>query len=180
MVYSFQATVAARGYQVYKNKMWEQVKIADKVLVEIESDKKPKRNWSVLLFPRKSINQQLKTVGHIAREISRHVYFFPKDEHGHIDGTVKSIDYRPSPVPTGGLEIPLTLNFKSPRYIPHTRIDDFMSILYSFDYNENKEDERDEPSSDEEINLLIKKLLEESQSNSEVVIQARRRIKHLW
>ena len=47
----------------------------------------------------------------------------------------------------------------------------FMSTLYSFDYNGNKEDERDESSSDEEINLLINESPEESQSDSEVVIQ---------
>ena len=46
-----------------------------------------------------------------------------------------------------------------------------MSTLYSFDYNGNKEDERDESSSDEEINLLINESPEESQRDSEVVIQ---------
>ena len=38
-------------------------------------------------------------------------------------------------------------------------------------YNGNKEDERDQSSSDEEINLLINESPEESQSDSEVVIQ---------
>ena len=32
---------------------------------------------------------------------------------------------------------------------------EFMSTFYSFDYNGNEEDERDELSPDEEINLLI-------------------------
>ena len=50
MVYSFQATVAARGYHVYKNTTWDQAKVGDKVLIDIESDKKIKRNLSVLLF----------------------------------------------------------------------------------------------------------------------------------
>ena len=35
MVYSLQATVAARGYHVYKNTTWDQAKVGDKVLVEI-------------------------------------------------------------------------------------------------------------------------------------------------
>ena len=48
---------------------------------------------------------------------------------------------------------------------------EFMSTLYSFDYNGNKEDERDESSSDEKINLLINESPEKSQSDSEVVIQ---------
>ena len=179
MVYSFQATVAARGYHVYKNTTWDQAKVGDKVLVEIESDKKSKEIDPYCCSIRTSVNQQIKTVRHIPREISRHVYFFLKDENGHIDGTVKSIDYRPSPIPAGGLEIPLTLNFKSPRYITHTKMKEFMSTLYSFDYNGNKEDEKNESSSDEEINLLINESSEESQSDSEVVIETRKKRKAL-
>ena len=93
MVYSFQATVSAQGYHVYKNTTWDQAKVGDKVLVEIESDKNSKEIDPYCCSIRTSVNQQIKTVGHIPREISRHVYFFVKDEHGHIDGTVKSIDY---------------------------------------------------------------------------------------
>ena len=52
-----------------------------------------------------------------------------------------------------------------------------MSKLYSFDYNGNREVERDESSSDEEINLLINESLEESRSNSEVVLQTRKKRK---
>ena len=116
MFYSFQATVAARGYHVYKNTTWDQAKVGDKVLVEIKSDKKSKEIDPYCCSIRTSVNQQVKTVEHIPREISRHIYFFLGDENGHIDGTVKSIDYRPSPIPAGGLEIPLTLSFKSLHY----------------------------------------------------------------
>ena len=123
-----------------------------------------------------SVDQQIKTVGHIQREISRHVYFFLKEENGNIDGTVKSLEYRPSPIPAGGLKIPLTLKFKSPRYITHLKMKEFLSTLYSYDYNGNKEDEN-ESSSDEEINLLIHESSEESQSDSEVVKQPRKRKK---
>ena len=68
---------------------------------------------------------------HILREISRHVYFFLKDDHGHIDWTVKSIDYRSSPILVGGLEILLTLSFKCLRYITLTKMKEFMYTLYS-------------------------------------------------
>ena len=54
---------------------------------------------------------------------------------------------------------------------------EFMPPLYSFDYNGNKEDERAESSSNEEINLLINVSSEESQSDSEVVIQTRKKWK---
>ena len=52
-----------------------------------------------------------------------------------------------------------------------------MSTFYSFDYNGNREVERDESSSDEEINLLINESLEESWSNSEVVLQTKKKRK---
>ena len=145
MVYSFQAKVATRGYHVYQNTTWDQATVGDKVWVKIESDKKSKEIDLYCCSIRTSANQQMKTVGHFPREISRHIYFFLKDEHGHTDGTVKSIDYRPSPIPDGGLEIPLTLNLKFHRYITHTKMKEFMSTLYSLDYNGNKEDERDNP-----------------------------------
>ena len=51
------------------------------------------------------------TVGHIPSEISRHVHFFIKTEDGKVIGHVKSLTYRPSPIPSGGLEIPLQLTF---------------------------------------------------------------------
>ena len=54
---------------------------------------------------------------------------------------------------------------------------EFMSTFYSFDYNGNREVERDESSSDEEINLLINESLEESWSNSEVVLQTKKKRK---
>ena len=167
IVYSFQATAAARGYHVYINTTWDQAKVGGKVLVEIESDKKSKEIDPYCCSIRTSVNQQIKT--------DLRVYFFLKDEHGHIDGTVKSIDYRPSPIPAEWLGISFTLNFKSPHYITHTKMKEFMSALYSFDYNGNKEDERNESSLDEEINVLIKESSEESQSDSEVLIQARKK-----
>ena len=52
-----------------------------------------------------------------------------------------------------------------------------MSTIYSFDYNQNKEDERDESCSDDEIYLLINKSQEDSSSESEVGIQIRKKWK---
>ena len=51
------------------------------------------------------------TVGHIPMELSRFIYFFKKRggvSHAHIQTT----KYRPSPIPEGGLEIPLMVTFK--------------------------------------------------------------------
>ena len=175
MVYSFQATVATWSYNVYKNATWDQAKVGDKVLVEVESNKKSKEIYSYCCSIRISVSQQIKTVGHILREISRHVYFFLILSQLLIL-SILSI-YWSSPILAGALEIPLILNFRCPCYITHIKMKEFMSTLYSFDYNGNKEDERDKSFSDEEINPLINELLEESQSNSEVVIQTRKKSK---
>ena len=47
----------------------------------------------------------------ILSEISRHLHFFIKTEEGKVIGHVKSLTYRPPPIPSGGLEIPLQLTF---------------------------------------------------------------------
>ena len=51
------------------------------------------------------------TEGHIPHEISRDVHFFIKTKGGKVTGHVKPLTYRPSPIPSGGLEIPLQLTF---------------------------------------------------------------------
>ena len=120
MVYSFQATVAARGYHVYKNTTWGQAKVGDKVLVEIESDKKSKEIDPYCCSIRTSVNQQIKTGGHIPREISRHVHFFLKDENDHIDGTVKSIELQAIPYPSWRVRDSINIEFqKSPLHYPY-------------------------------------------------------------
>ena len=78
--------------------------------------------------------QQLKTVGHIPKEISRHIYFFPIEENSQIDGTANSVNYQSHPILAGGLEIPLILNFKSPLFITHIKMKELLTSLYSFHY----------------------------------------------
>ena len=114
--------------------------------------------------------QQLKTVGHILREISRHVSFFLKEKNGQTDGNVHSVNYQLFPIPAGGLEIPLIFNFKSPCDITHTIKKEFVNSLHSFDYVANKT----EPSSsdEEEVNLLMQ---ESSESNSDVAKPKRKK-----
>ena len=73
----------------------------------------------VVLF-RSNLVRSIVTVGHILREISRHCYFFLKEEGGEINGNVFSTTHQPSPIPYGGLEIPLVLRFQSPKYVTNT------------------------------------------------------------
>ena len=52
------------------------------------------------------------TVGHMAKEISRrHVDYLIYDG-GSVSGYVASVTHRQSPIPAGGLEIPLMLTFR--------------------------------------------------------------------
>ena len=50
-------------------------------------------------------------MGYIPREISRHVYYIVKTVGGFVIDLVISTKYRPLPIASGGLEIPLLLKF---------------------------------------------------------------------
>ena len=78
------------------------------------------------------VSGKLETVGHIPREVSSHIYFYIKEEGRRIDGSAMATRYRPSPVPSGGLKIQLMMTVKSPRYITHQKMKNFMTKLYCF------------------------------------------------
>ena len=141
MVYTFQAKIAARGYHVYKNLAWSNAKQGDFVTVEIQTDKESKiiDTYCCAIKAMVDIPPRLKTVGHVPREISRHIFFFLKEENGKVDGFIYSTQYKPSPIPAGGLEIPLKLTFKSPNFMTHQKMEDFMTNLYSYDYEAKAE-----------------------------------------
>ena len=151
MAYTFTTKIAARGYHVYKNTTWICAKV--KVLIETDQKSKDVDPYACAIKCMVGSPEMLKTVGHIPREISRHTYFFLKEEGGTIDGIVQSVQYRPSPIPAGGLEIPLLLNFKSRRYITHSKMEEFVTTLYSYDYTGTREPSESE-SSDDEINFF--------------------------
>ena len=114
--YNFQATIASRGYHVYKETTWSNAKVNEKVKIEIETT-----HSSIAIDPyacavksKEKYFDGWKTVGHVPREISRYIYFFIKKENGKITGNVKSLNYKPSPISSGGLEIYLQLTFSCP------------------------------------------------------------------
>ena len=74
---------------------------------------------------------------------------FIQEEGGRIDGSVLSARYRPSPIPTIGLEIPLMLMFCSSRYITHQKMKDFIQDFYNYDYTAEKDDVPDNEDNDE-------------------------------
>ena len=98
------------------------------------------------------IPPRLKTVGLVPRKISRHIFFFLKEENGKVDGFLYSTQYQPSPVPAGGLEIPLKLTLESPNFITHQKMQDFKTNLYSHDYEAKVKTDEDD---DAKIHFLI-------------------------
>ena len=90
MAYSFQANIAACGYHVYKSLEWSNTKQGDFGTLEIEADKKLKKidPYCCAIKTMVDISPRLKTVGHMPREISRHIFFFLKKENGKVDGFV--------------------------------------------------------------------------------------------
>ena len=92
----------------------------------------------------------LITVGHIPREISRHLHFFIKTEDGKVIGHVKSLTYRPSPIPSGGLEIPLQLTFTCDDKLTLDLMNGFVKSLYDWNYTGLVQDNNDQDDYEEE------------------------------
>ena len=116
IMFYFKAIIASRGYQVYKETSWSNAKIKEKVKVELETNTTSLSTnpYMSAIKTKNPYFNDWKTVGHIPREISRYVYFFIKEENGNVSGTLKSLKYKPpSPIPSGGLEVPLLLKFSA-------------------------------------------------------------------
>ena len=154
MAYSFQAKIAAREYHVYKNLASSNANQGDFVTVEIETDKESKKidPYCCAMKAMVDIPPQVKAVGYVPREISRHIFFILKEKNGKLVGFVYYTQYQPSPIPAGWLEIPLKLTFKSLNFLTHQKMKDFMTNLYSYDYEEKAETDEDD---DAEIHFII-------------------------
>ena len=98
------------------------------------------------------IPPRLKIVGHVPRKISGYLFFFLKEENEKVYGFLFSTQYQPSPILAGGLEIPLKLTLKSPNFITHQKMKDFMTNLYSYDYETKAETDKDD---EIEIHFMI-------------------------
>ena len=87
-------------------------------------------------------------MGHIPREISRHVYYFLTAEGGTVSGHVVSTEHRYSPIPAGGLEIPLLLKFACADQEILLKMKAFVNAQYDYNFTGTRvvdsEDEEDE------------------------------------
>ena len=169
MSFSFQTKVASRGFHIYKNTTWENVNIGQEISVQLETNEDSKKIDPYCCAKNIMVSGKLETVGHMPREVSRHTYFYIKEEGGRIDGSVLSTCYRPSPIPSGGLEISLMMTFKSPRYITHQKMKDFMTKLYCYDHKPVTENVESDSDSDE-FHIEIKENVVEEGEDSEVVV----------
>ena len=144
--YSFEAKIASRGYHVYKNTTWMDAKVGDEIKVEVETNKDSIKidPYACAIRVKSKYFDVMHTVGHIPREISRHVYFFIKKEGGLITRSVLSVKYRPSPIPSGGLEIPLLLKFCCSKFIVFKKMKQFVKELYDYEFAGEIKDEESE------------------------------------
>ena len=153
--YNFQATIASRGYHVYKDTSWLDAKLNKRVKTEIETNQSSIAidPYSCAVKAKEKYFDGWKTVGHVPREISRYIYFFIKKENGKITGNVKSLNYKPSPIPSGGLEIPLQLTFSCPVEWVRDKMKDFIDDFYSYDFTGILHNDESSDDSDIEIDL---------------------------
>jgi len=128
------AKIASRGYHEYRNSTWRNAKAAEsksrKVEKETSATSKSIDTYACAIKIKNRYFENWITVGHIPREISRHCYFFIK-EGGQISGHLVSTNYKPSPIPAGGLEVPLLLTFSVNNENIFNQMKEFASTLYS-------------------------------------------------
>ena len=134
------------------NTTWQNAFIGERVWVQIENNLTSKQIDPYCCAVKSNSGGSLVTVGHVPREISRFVYFFIRDG-GIIEGTLLSTKYRPSPIPAGGLEVPLKLNFSCQKVVTFENMKTFIA-LYDYDYDHPNENE-DDSDLEDEINIDI-------------------------
>ena len=101
----FAAIVASRSYHVYKTKSWINAKVGDKVTVGLETAASSLETdpYACAIRIKHKYFSNLITAGYIPLKISQHIHFFIKTEGGKVNGHVKFLTYRLSPLSPGGL-----------------------------------------------------------------------------
>ena len=70
-----------------------------------------------------------------------------------ITDNLNSLNYKPSTIPSGGLEIPLQLTFSCPVEQVRDKMKDFIDDFYSYDFTGILHNDESSDKSDIEINL---------------------------
>ena len=149
IMFYFKAIIGSRAYHVYKETSWSNAKINEEVKVELETNTTSLSTdpYPCVIKTKNPYFNDWKTVGHIPRKISRYVYFFIKEENGNVSETLKSLKHKLSPIPSGGLEVPLLLKFSAKDKWVVDTIDEFVLNFYSYgnlSIVNNEDDDEDE------------------------------------
>lgn len=115
----------------------------EKVIIAIESNEVSKQTDPYSCAIQIKSGESIVTVGHKTRQISRHCNFFSKEGGGEINDMF-STTYRPSSILSGDFEIPLVLQFQSPKYVTHCSMKKSIQILYDYRGTGTKPDSSDE------------------------------------
>ena len=164
--YNYQATIAWRGYHVYKETTWTNAKVNE---IEIETNQSSiaSDSYACAVKAKEKYFNGWKTVGQVPREISRYIYLFIKRENGKITGNVKSLNYKPSPIPSGILETPLQLTFSCPVKWVQDKMKDFTDDFYSYDFTGILNNDESSDDGDTEIDLESVDVVEDDDDEEE-------------
>ena len=105
--------IASRGCHYDGKNMWKQPKKDKIVFTEKESSKTALERdpYSIAWKKKKKSKITADAVGHVSKEISRAVFFF-RSRGRKVVGRLLDENCYPSPIPKGGLEILLMVQFK--------------------------------------------------------------------
>ena len=152
MACSFDTIIASRGYHVYKETSWSNAKVSDEVKVETETNPKSIASdpYSCAIKTKHDYFLGWKTVGHIPLELSRYV-----QEGGKVNGKLNSLKYKASPIPSGGLEVPLSLKFKCDEKWVLDAMEEFVDNFYSCDFAGNLVNDEDEDDESVDFDTVV-------------------------
>ena len=105
--------IASRGWHYYGKNTWKRPKKDEIVFAEKESSKTALEHdpYSITWKKKNKSKMTADVVGHVPKEISRAAFFFIS-RSGKVVGRVLDKKCYPSPIPKGGLEILLMVQFK--------------------------------------------------------------------
>ena len=78
--------VASRGFYIFKNTIWENIKMIEEISVRIETNNASKKIDPYCCAIKALVSGNLESVGQTPREVSRYFFFFIGEEGDPVDG----------------------------------------------------------------------------------------------
>ena len=104
MEMSFERNIAFRGWHLYGKTVWQNTRRGKKSGAKKKKTKRQQKSIHMQSLRRLKDKLVSVVIGHIPREISRFAKLFI-NYGGRIEAKVFSSQYKPSPMPSEGLEI---------------------------------------------------------------------------